>query len=252
MTDTIRFSDEGPIARLTLNHAERHNSLGREQLEAIERYLAQVQVSPDIRVLIVDAQGAKTFCAGAALHELSGGEMGDDAFQRMTARLSALRVPTVCAINGNVFGGGVELAASCDFRLAVEGIRLRVPAASLGLCYPLEGIRRFVECVGVPAARRILVASETLYTADMLKIGFVDSVVAEDTLEQHVDEFAQHIAGLAPLAVQSMNQILRQIGSGDLDEACAHRLVAETFASADLQEGFAAQREKRMPRFTGR
>ncbi|MCR9106030.1 MAG: enoyl-CoA hydratase-related protein [Gammaproteobacteria bacterium] len=251
MTDTIRFSQQGSIARLTLNHAERHNALGREQLDAMEEIFASLESGTDARVLVLDAVGDKTFCAGASLHELSAGDMGDNAFQRMTARLAALHVPTICAIGGNVFGGGVELAASCDFRIAVEGIRMRVPAASLGLCYPLEGIHRFVECVGVAATRRILVASETLHTADLQQIGFIDRLVTREVLEREVDAFAQHIAGLAPLAVRSMNHILRQISTGNLDADQAHDLVASTLESADLQEGFAAQREKRAPQFRG-
>jgi enoyl-CoA hydratase/carnithine racemase len=155
-------------------------------------------------------------------------------------------------MNGNVFGGGVELAVSCDFRLGIEGMRMRVPAASLGLCYPLSGIERYVESLGVSVTKRILVASEEFDTQALQQIGFLHRIVARDTLEAAVDEFAQHIAGLAPLAVQSMKAILGQAASGSIDVEAAQALVTRSLESADLQEGFAAQREKRKPVFHGR
>ena len=159
-------------ARLLLNHPERHNSLGREQLDAISAYVDEIEADSDVRVLIVTGAGDKTFCAGAALGELSAGEMAEDNFQATTARLARLSIPTICAMNGNVFGGGVELAVSCDFRLGIQGMRMRVPAASLGLCYPLSGIERYVESLGVGVTKRILVASEEFDTAALHQIGF--------------------------------------------------------------------------------
>ena len=125
MTDTILYSSKGHIGRLILNYPQRHNSLGRVQLEAIQAYLEEVTADEQIRVLIVSGAGEKTFCAGASLQELGTGEMDDDLFQKMTGQLSDLAIPTICAMNGDVFGGGVELAISCDFRIGVADSRLR-------------------------------------------------------------------------------------------------------------------------------
>jgi enoyl-CoA hydratase/carnithine racemase len=202
--------------------------------------------------LIVTGVGDKTFCAGASLQELSGGAMKEDAFQKMTAQLAELRIPTICAMNGDVFGGGVELAVSCDFRIGVEGSRMRVPAAAIGLCYPLAGIQRFVECLGVNLSKRILVASEEFSAAEMSKIGILDHLVAPPDLAAFTNNFAQHIADLAPMAVQSMKAILRQAGAGGVDVNVARELADLCLESFDLQEGFAAKREKRSPRFEGR
>ncbi|MEE4189990.1 MAG: enoyl-CoA hydratase/isomerase family protein, partial [Halieaceae bacterium] len=117
MTDSILFETGGHVARLTLNKPERHNALGADELTAIQAHLAAVEADPELRVLVVTGHGDKTFCAGAALNELGAGKISGDFFQQTTDRLAALRVPTICALNGNVFGGGVELALSCDFRL---------------------------------------------------------------------------------------------------------------------------------------
>ena len=251
MTETILYSRQGPVGRLVLNNPERHNSLGSEQLTALVHHLADVAADEQIRVLIVTGAGEKTFCAGASLQELGSGQMNDDAFQSVPGLLAALEIPTICALNGNVFGGGVELAVSCDFRIGVEGSRMRVPAAAIGLCYPLSGITRFIECLGVNVTKRILVASEEFDTQAQLDIGFLDRVVAQHNLEATVNDFALHIAGLAPLAVRSMKNLLRQAARGAIDPDKAAELSRACLESQDLQEGFAAKREKRKPQFKG-
>ncbi len=251
MTDTIHYNRTGHIARLVLNNPQKHNSLGETELLAIQGHLSEAASDSQVRVMIVTGAGDKTFCAGASLHQLGSGQISGDCFQKTTDQLAALEIPTICALNGNVFGGGVELALSCDFRIGIEGSRMRVPAAGIGLCYPVSGINRFVERMGVNIAKRILVASETFRADDMLDIGFLDHLVMPAQLEQKTEEMAEHIAGLAPLAVKAMKQILAQAAAGSIDSAKAEQLSQRCRESSDLQEGFAAQREKRLPRFKG-
>ncbi|MEJ2531610.1 MAG: enoyl-CoA hydratase-related protein [Halioglobus sp.] len=252
MTDTIQYSRSGHIGRLVLNDPERHNALGQEQLEAIQGHLHDLARDEQVRVLIITGAGDKTFCAGASLQQLGSGEMRDDIFQATTAKIAELAIPTICALNGNVFGGGVELALSCDFRIGIEGSRMRVPAAVIGLCYPLSGISRFVERLGVNTTKRILVASEELDAEAMLDVGLLDHLVLPGQLDQTAEELALHIAGLAPLAVRAMKTLIHQVASGTLDPVHARQLVNNCTESEDLKEGFAAQREKRKPRFSGR
>ncbi|MEH6583972.1 MAG: enoyl-CoA hydratase-related protein [Halioglobus sp.] len=252
MTDTILYTRTGHIGRLVLNVPERHNSLGMEELEAIQGNLTTISDDDQLRVLIVTGAGPKTFCAGASLKQLGAGKIDGDTFQATTDQLAALAIPTICALNGNVFGGGVELALSCDFRIGLEGTRLRVPAAAIGLCYPLSGINRFVERLGVNLAKRILVGSEQFDAVEMLEIGFLDHLVLPGQLEEKTEEMANHIAGLAPLAVRAMKAILQQAAAGGIDYESAKALSMECQNSEDLVEGFAAQREKRPPRFSGK
>lgn len=252
MTDSILYSRSGHVGKLVLNNPEKHNSLGQEQLEAMQACLHQVSADPEVRVLVVTGAGDKTFCAGASLQQLGAGQLSGDLFQATTGQLAAMEIPTLCALNGNVFGGGVELALSCDFRVGIEGSRMRVPAAAIGLCYPLSGINLFVERLGVNLAKRILVASEEFDADTMLEIGFLDHLVMPAQLEETTDDLANHIAGLAPLAVQSMKKILQQAAAGKIDSAQASELSERCLNSEDLQEGFAAQREKRRPAFSGR
>ncbi len=251
MTDTIVYSRTGHVGRLLLNNPERHNSLGQEQLDGIQACLEKLSADEQVRVLIVTGAGEKTFCAGASLQQLGAGQLSDDSFQAMTNRIAGLGIPTLCALNGNVFGGGVELALSCDFRIGIEGSRMRVPAAAIGLCYPLSGINRFIETLGVNVAKRLLVASEEFDAEAMLAIGFLDHLVLPSQLEGAVNDMALHIAGLAPLAVRAMKTILQQVATGNLDIEQARELSQRCSDSEDLQEGFSAKQEKRVPRFKG-
>ncbi len=251
MTQTIQYSRTDHVARLLLNNPTRHNSLGATELQGIQDALDKVANDPQVRVLVVTGAGDKTFCAGAALNELGAGDISSDLFQTTTNKLAALEVPTICALNGSVYGGGVELALSCDFRMGIENTRMRVPAAAIGLCYPVAGINRFVERLGVNLAKRILVAAEEFDAEAMLEIGFLDHLLEPSQLTARTDEFAQHIAGLAPLAVRAMKTILQQAASGNIDQKQAEQLSRRASESQDLQEGFAAKAEKRAPQFRG-
>ncbi|MEE4660835.1 MAG: enoyl-CoA hydratase/isomerase family protein [Halieaceae bacterium] len=251
MSDNILFERDGPVARLVLNNPAKHNALGEAELSLLQQHFDAIEADAGLRVLVVTGRGDKTFCAGAALHQLGSGQISGDHFQQTTDRLAALRIPTVCALNGSVFGGGVELALSCDFRIGIHGTRLRVPAARIGLCYPISGINRFVERLGVNLAKRLLVGAEEFDAQAMLDIGFLDQLVAPERLDAAVAETTERIAGLAPLAVQAMKAILQQAATGTIDMEQALSLSRRCSESDDLQEGFAAQRDKRPPRFTG-
>lgn len=251
MTQTIQYSRTGHVARLVLNNPAKHNSLGATELQGIQDALDTLAGDAQARVLVVTGAGDKTFCAGASLNELGTGDISSDFFQMTTNKLAALEIPTICSLNGNVFGGGVELALSCDFRIGIEDTRMRVPAAAIGLCYPVAGINRFVERLGVNLAKRILVAAEEFDAEAMLEIGFLDHLLLPSQLTAYTDKFAQHIAGLAPLAVRAMKTILQQAASGKIDLEQAEQLSRRVFESQDLQEGFAAKSEKRVPQFRG-
>ncbi|MBT4522819.1 MAG: enoyl-CoA hydratase/isomerase family protein [Halieaceae bacterium] len=252
MSDTILYSATDHIGRLVLNNPQSHNSLGQEQLESLQGHFKIIANDPQIRVLVVTGAGDKTFCAGASLKQLGSGRISGDSFQATTDQLASLAIPTICALNGNVFGGGVELALSCDFRIGVEGSRMKVPAAEIGICYPLGGINRFVERLGVNLAKRILIAAEEFNDEAMLSIGFLDHLVPASQLVSRANQMAEHISGLAPLAVDAMKKVLRQVASGTVDNAMAGELSRRCAESDDLQEGLAAQREKRRPQFTGK
>ncbi|MFT7288818.1 MAG: enoyl-CoA hydratase/carnithine racemase [Halieaceae bacterium] len=252
MTDTLKYSLSDSVGTLLINREEKHNALGAAELSSLPELLQAIEQDDEVRVLVVTGSGNKTFCAGASLDDLNAGRITPNQFQEAMECLSAVSIPTIAAINGNVFGGGVELALSCDFRLGTEGMRLRVPAAAFGLCYPPAGIARFVSKLGASAARRMLVASETLYGEELMRLQFLDYLVAQDRLSERTEELALHIAGLAPLATRAMKKLVSLAERGEMDMLQAEELVARCADSDDLQEGLAAQMDKRAPHFVGR
>ncbi|WP_439107852.1 enoyl-CoA hydratase/isomerase family protein [Congregibacter sp.] len=252
MSQSIRYAVNGSVGTLCIDQEQRHNSLGAVELQGIGEVLDLIETDPEVRVLIVTGAGEKTFCAGASLDDLNSGVLKPDAFQSVMHRLATLAIPTLARVNGNVFGGGTELALSCDFRVGVVGTRLRVPAAAFGLCYPPAGISLFVEKLGANVARRMLVAAEAMDAVEAYRIGFYDYIVAQEELDERVEELALHIAGLAPLATRAMKELIAQAGRGSIDISRATELSRLCEESDDLQEGFAAQREKRMPEFSGK
>jgi len=251
MKKTVIYQISDSVGELRIDREDRHNALGAEELDALESALDLVQEDREVRVLVVTGSGEKTFCAGAAIEDLNSGRITPTRFQAVMQRLADLPVPTIARLNGSVFGGGTELALSCDFRVGVSGTRLRVPAAALGLCYPPEGIARFVDKLGANTARRMLVASETFLADELFRVGFFDYLVDRDKLDERIEELALHIAGLAPLASRAMKELIIQIERGGLDKERAQELSQLCQDSDDLQEGFAAQREKRVARFVG-
>lgn len=250
MSNTISFTEEQGVATLTFDNPARRNALGTAELDAIE--VALGGLSAETRVLMVTSSDEHIFCAGADLSQIREGTLSGDRFQSVTNQIAALPVPTIAVLTGNVFGGGAELALSCDFRLARQGIVLRIPAAAIGLCYPVEGIERLTRRLGPSLARRVLVAAETFTAEQMLSLRMIDAIHPSAALPNAAQDYAESLLALAPMAVTSMLEIIRQLEVGQLDRRHAESLAAACSDSEDVQEGIAAQREKRSPRFQNR
>lgn len=251
MTDTVLLTREGPRATITLNRPERHNALERADLELFEAHLDTVAADPTLRTLILSGGTARSFCSGVSITDLAAGGHREGPLERLVNRLEALDLPIIAALNGGIFGGAVEIALVADFRIGVEGMRLFVPPARLGIHYPVLGLTRLVERLGLSVAKRLVLSVEEFDAAGLIQIGFLDHLVARDDLAATVDTLATRIEALAPLSVQGMKRTLNGIARGNLDEAAAADRVARCWASADHQEGLKAFAEKRKAAFTG-
>lgn len=249
----IVLSVEGAVARILLNNPAKHNSLTAAGIDLFIDCLDRVDTNRDIRVLVITGRGDKTFCAGASLEEITSGDMTGEKFETLTDRLTAMPLPVVCALNGSVYGGGSEIALCCDFRIGIYGMRLRVPAAEIGLCYPPNGIRRYVNRLGVTTAKRILVATEVLDAEELLRIGYLSHLVLEEELEAETAKLVSTLASLSPTAVSAMKQLCDQMADGgNVDSADTRALTSLCHGSGDLKEGLLARRERREPNFTRR
>lgn len=250
MSDTLSFRQQDGIATLSFDNPARRNALGSRELDAIEAGLATLDEAT--RVLLITSSDDRIFCAGADLTQILDGSLNGDRFQSVTNQIANLPIPTIAVLTGHVFGGGAELALSCDFRLGREDIVMRIPAAAIGLCYPVAGIERLTRRLGVSLARRLLVAAETFSADDMLALRLVDRIVAAEQLRAEADKYAQSLLALAPMAVASMLAIIRELELGALDRGHAAALANACSESEDVQEGISAQREKRSANFKNR
>jgi enoyl-CoA hydratase/carnithine racemase len=255
MTDTPTFvtlTIDRQVAWIRIDNPAKRNSLTAADIDVFIGHLDAVAQMPAIRALIIAGGSSGTFCAGASLDELSRGELTADQFERLTDRIAAIAVPTICAMNGNAFGGGVEIGLCCDFRIGVRGMRLFVPAARFGLCYPPKGIRRYVHQLGPATTKRLLVASEELDAGTLLSVGYLTHLVEPGQADARATELAGQIAELAPLAVAAMKAICNGATDGNLDAGVAGELAKHCRQSEDLREGLRAVAERRKPVFRGK
>jgi enoyl-CoA hydratase/carnithine racemase len=240
------------IATITLNAPARHNALTNDDLALLEDILQQLEGNELVRVLIITGRGEKTFCAGASLEQIEESLTDGHRYQRTVDRVQSFSRPTICALNGNVYGGGVELALACDFRIGIEGTRLFVPPVKLGICYPYRGLQRFVSRLGLAATKRLLLANETFEANGDNDIGFYDYIVPRTELDARTQDIATRLAGFAPLAVQGMKSTLNEIAAGVTDLDAAQRREQACILSEDFKEGLAAINDRRLPVFKGR
>jgi enoyl-CoA hydratase len=246
------------LAVVRLNRPREHNRLEPTDLAALQEIFTRVDADQSIRVLVLTGTG-KSFSSGFHLGTLAdrlagnGGESGNgDAFERTVDRLEALRVPTIAALNGGVYGGATDLALACDFRIGVEGMRLLMPAARLGIVYYASGIRRYVTRLGVAAAKKLFMTAQPIDAGEMLRIGYLDEIVAPEDLMTRAEALAAALAANAPLAVAGLKRAINQAAAGVLDLRALAAVRALCSGSEDHAEGVRAWTEKRSPIFTGR
>ena len=245
-------------ATIRLNRPRHRNRIERGDLDTLSQLLISVDRDPELRVLVLTGAGS-TFCAGYDLGalktesaEAAAAAPGPDLFERMVDQLEELRIPTICALNGSVYGGATDLALACDFRIGVEGMELGMPASRLGVHYYLSGLQRYITRLGIGAAKRLFLTGVPTGARELLEIGYLDEVVPMGELTPRVDALAALLASRAPLSVQGMKRALNAIARGNPDPAEVDADVLRCMRSADLVEGLAAWKEKRAPVFQGR
>ena len=245
----INATLEGHIGRITLSRPEAHNALTKVAMGEMQAAL-EGWADSDIRAVIITGEG-RSFCAGASLDELGDGGWDNNPLTPLCSAVEGFKAPVIAALNGGVFGGGVDLALACDFRIGVDGMKMFVPPAKLGIHYEPEGIARAVQRLGAQMARRVFLLAESFEAEALLAHGFLDELAAPEALVLRAEALAETLANLAPLAVQGMKKTILETSQNRLDLPAAKARVRACFASADHAEGLAAQREKRPPKFLG-
>ncbi|MGH2712392.1 MAG: enoyl-CoA hydratase/isomerase family protein [Thermoleophilaceae bacterium] len=245
------------VARLTIDNPDRRGALDHELLDALAGHARTL----DARCLVIRGTGA-VFSAGYDIGNLEDAEFEESA-ERLVAHpfhdaieaLEAYEYPVVGEINGHAIGGGLELALTCDIRVAARTARFAMPPAKLGLIYSHTGLRKFVDVCGPANTAELFHVGEAVDAERALAMGLVNEAVDPGELEGRVLELASRIAANAPLSLAGNKRVIRTLRTQPLPREVERELIElreSCFRSEDFREGVRAFAEKRKPRWQGR
>lgn len=242
-------------ATIRLNRERHLNRLQQDDLDALMTLFARIEGDSAVRVVVLTGTG-RAFSAGfdlGSIAERSGGaapgEGGGVSFEAVVNRLDDLAIPTICRLNGGVYGGSTDLALACDFRIGVDSCEMFMPAARLGLHYYRSGIERYVSRLGVDNAKRLFLTAQKIDAGEMLRIGYLTQIATAERLDTEVDTLATILAGNAPRAMRGMKRAINEFARGRLDADAAANRYSESLQGDEIKEGIAAFSEKRPPKF---
>lgn len=253
MNPPLTLDITGHIASITYRRPEKLNAMTPEMAVLLEKAVAACNADDLIRVVILTGTG-KAFCAGSDIALLDSYPT-PWAFQNRTEYcdiLRGLRKPSIAAINGYAFGGGLEMAMSCDIRLASENARLGAPEIKLGWIGGGGMTAHLARSVGPSNAALMVMTGEPITAEMALRWGLVSDVTAPEALMDRASEIAAQIAARAPIAAETAKANLKAAFNMPLEQAVAHERALQTicFATEDAGEGRAAFAQKRSPVFT--
>ncbi|OGA32963.1 MAG: hypothetical protein A3F75_06275 [Betaproteobacteria bacterium RIFCSPLOWO2_12_FULL_64_23] len=223
---------DGARATIRLRRPLEHNRIDPSDLAILLDHIEHLRSDKAVRVLVVTGTGNKTFSSGYTVAAIR--EHLDDRLERVLDTLESLPLPVVCALNGSVYGGAVDLALCCDFRIGVKGSRMFMPAAKFGLHYYPGGIRRYVTRLGLNSAKKLFLTAQTIDSNEMLRIGFLTELVAADELEPAVARYVDALIDCEPGVVASMKLHLNQTADGNIDLAAQRAAYEKSLRSNEL------------------
>ena len=248
------------VARLRISNERKRGALDHEILDALAQAVAVV----DARCLLITGQGPM-FSAGYDIGDFQDEDRFADEAEKLVAHpfhaaieaLERYPYPVVAALNGHAIGGGLEVAVTCDLRVAARGIKLGMPPAKLGLVYSHTGLRKFVEVCGLAHTNELFYVGRNVDADRALIMGLVNEVVEPDALEERGVALAAEIAANAPLSLSGNKRILNTLRAhrGALPGEVEQELVElreRCFRTEDFREGVRSFAEKRAPEWTGR
>jgi len=250
---------QGAVAWVRLNRPEAANALSRALVAALRAELTALASVHDISAVVVSSAEGKAFCAGADLKERLGMTLDQtraflDDLGALVRAIEDFPRPVIAALSGSAFGGGLEIALACDFRLADDTATLALSEVRLGIIPGAGGTQRLSRLCGIAVAKDLILTGRRIDAAEALRVGLVSRVVAKPDLRAAVDGLCADLAAAGPLALAAAKQAI-DAGFGkpmnealNIERTCYERVLA----SEDRNEGLRAFAEKRSPRFQGK
>jgi enoyl-CoA hydratase/carnithine racemase len=252
---------EDAIAILRLNRPDNLNAWNAQMRQELRQAVQEMVEDDSLRVLIITGTG-RGFSAGEDVRGMGDlSSVGPKGFRRHVRmihnvfdELEQMEIPVIAAINGVAAGGGLELALSCDFRIAADSAKMGLPEGNVGLIPGSGGISRLVKLVGPAIAKRLVMTGEIIPAAKALDYGLIEEIVAADALMDHCLDFARTLAARAPLALGTAKLVINQCVNVDTETGRNFERIAQSVLkmTADHKEGAQSFVEKRKPNFSGR
>ena len=258
ITTGILVEREAGLMTITLNREHAANSLNRGLLLELGSALGEAAASRQVRSVIITGAGDKAFCAGADLKERK--EMDDEDTKRAVSlikctinQIEAMPQPVIAAINGAAFGGGLELALACDFRLAADHARFGLTETSLGIIPGAGGTQRLPRLIGIQKAKELIFTAKRITAEEAESLGLILKAVPQDSLMEEARQLAGLMMANGPVAIRQAKKAIRLGMETDLQTGLEIEELAynETIPTKDRKEGLAAFAEKRKPVFSG-
>ena len=259
-TEKMLSRVEEGVGYITFNNPEKHNAVSIEMWDALEKILDEFRSSKEIRVIVLNGAGGKSFVSGADISKFDKERSSKEAVlsynkrtQKVYELLETFPKPTIAMIDGYCIGGGLNLAVCCDIRICSEKSKFAMPAAKLSLGYPFSSIKRLFDVMGPGMAKHFMFTAEKISASEALACGLVQKPVSEENIETYVRDYALTISHNAPLTIKAMKQIGIEIlkNPDERDLLLCEQLASACFDSEDYKEGRKAFMEKRKPNFKG-
>jgi enoyl-CoA hydratase len=260
-TERVLVRLEGPALHIVFNNPARHNALSVDMWGAVPPLLAQAAADERVRIVVFSGAGDKAFVSGADISQFEDMRAAKEAVKHYEALaedalmgIHGFSKPTLACIRGWCIGGGLNVALSCDIRIAASDAVFSIPAGRMGLGYRYSALKNLVDLIGVGAAKDLFYTARRIGAAEALSLGLVTRSCSVEELPALRDEYVDTIAQNAPLTLFAAKQIIGEIlkPSPELDAERCRELILRCFESEDYIEGRRAFMEKRKPRFLGR
>jgi enoyl-CoA hydratase/carnithine racemase len=199
-TEKMIAEVDGAIGWVIFNNPARRNAISMEMWRAVPEILDRFEADPAIRVIVLRGAGEKAFVSGLDISEF---ETAFSSSARACARIEAAAKPTVAMINGFCMGAGIQIASSCDLRVAADSAVLAIPAARLGIGYPADSIHRLVALMGPTHVKEVFFTARQFSAGEAAHMGLVNRVVPAAALENHVRDFCAIIADSGPTVIRA-------------------------------------------------